>query len=164
MRRSLLLAAVCVAAASPVTTHAKSDAEVAPKIEQLIAEYVKAFNRHDAAALALLYTDDGVFVGPAGVPAVGRDAIEKFFAAAFKQMGGASETAKAIEIHALGENAWAIGEYSVNLQVDKEPIEVKGHWAAVYVPEGDSWKVRMLTGSPNTQPPTAAPMSGSSNK
>jgi uncharacterized protein (TIGR02246 family) len=166
MGRTLALTALTLGLAlSPAVaqTNSTSDATVAPKIERLITEYLQAYNRHDAAALAGFYTEDAVFFGATGVPVTGRTAIEKFWATTFKQMGNPTQTAKAIQIHALGDNAWAVGEYTANFTGQNGPAEIKGHWGAVYVPEGGEWKVRMLTGGPNAQP-APMPASGSTSK
>jgi uncharacterized protein (TIGR02246 family) len=141
-----------------------SDAAVAPKIEQLIADYVQTYNRRDAAALAAFYAADGVFVSVTGMPIEGRDAIEKFWAAAFTRMGNVTQSAKASEIHALGEGAWGIGEYSARRAGQAGPPEIRGHWSAVYVPEGGAWKIRMLSGAPNVQPPPPPPTAGNPKK
>lgn len=157
MRRHFVSAALSLGLAiSPAMaqTTSTSDAAVVPKIEQLIADYVEAYNRHDAAALAAFYTADGVFVSVTGTPIEGRDAIEKFWAATFQRIGNVTQSAKAFEIHTLGESAWGIGEYSARRKGQVGPPEIKGHWSAVYVPEGGAWKLRMLSGGPNVQPPS----------
>jgi uncharacterized protein (TIGR02246 family) len=158
MGRTLALAALTLGLAlSPAAAAQTSDP--APKIESFITDYMQTLNRHDATALANFFAEDAVFVPATGVPLNGRDAIEKFYANFFKQ--NPSETAKATEIHALGDNAWGIGEYDIKLTGTNGPAELKGHWAAIYVPVGDEWKVRMLSAGPNAQP-APMPVSGSS--
>jgi len=155
MGRLLVSAALALGVAlSPAIAETSSspDAAVAVKIGQLIADYVQAYNRHDAAALATFYATDGVFVSVTGTPIEGRDAIEKFWETTFTRIGDVNQSVKAIEIHALGGGAWAIGEYSAKLKGQVGPPEIKGHWSAVYVPEGGAWKVRMLSGGPNVAP------------
>lgn len=164
MRRQLVSAALALGFAfSPAIaqTSSTSDAAVVAKIEQLIADYVQAYNRHDAAALAAFYASDGVFVSVTGTPIEGRDAIEKFWQTTFKRIGDVNQSVKVIEIHALGDGAWGIGEYSAKLKGQVGPPEIKGHWSAVYVPEGGAWKVRMLSGGPNVAP---LPPAGTPNK
>jgi uncharacterized protein (TIGR02246 family) len=46
-------------------------------------KYNEAFNNHDAAAIAAVYTEDAVFMPDTG-PLYGRQAIEKFLADLFK--------------------------------------------------------------------------------
>lgn len=155
MRRLLVSAALTLGIAfSPAIaeTGSTADTAVAAKIEQLIADYIQAYNRHDAAALASFYATDGVFVSVTGTPIEGRDAIEKFWETTFKRIGDVNQSVKAIEVHALGDGAWAIGEYSAERKGQVGPPEIKGHWSAVYVPEGGAWKVRMLSGGPNVAP------------
>jgi len=162
MGRLLVSAALALGVAflpAIAETSSTPDAGLAAKIEQLIADYVQAYNRHDAAALAAFYAIDGVFVSVTGTPIEGRDAIEKFWEATFERLGDVNQSVKAIEVHALGDGAWAIGEYSAKRKGQVGPPEIKGHWSAVYVPEGGAWKVRMLSGGPNVVPlpPTGIP-------
>jgi uncharacterized protein (TIGR02246 family) len=73
------------------TAFAQQKNTVDPKIEQqiraLMSKYDNAINRHDAAAVAALYTQDGVS-GTSGMPHFGsfhgRQAIEKGYAQFFK--------------------------------------------------------------------------------
>src|SRR5277367_3654586 len=55
------------------------DPQTALQIRALASKYDGAFNRHDAAAVATLYTEDVVFKTPNG-PFNGRQAIEELFA------------------------------------------------------------------------------------
>jgi uncharacterized protein (TIGR02246 family) len=73
------------------TAFAQQKNTVDPKIEQqiraLMSKYDNAINRHDAAAVAALYTQDGVS-GTSGMPHFGsfhgRQAIEKGYAQFFR--------------------------------------------------------------------------------
>jgi uncharacterized protein (TIGR02246 family) len=159
MGRMLALAALALGVVLSSAVAQSSDP--APKIESMIADYMQTLNNHDAKIVDY-FTEDAVFLGPTGVPMKGKNAIAKFFANAYKQ--NLSETAKAIEIHALGDNAWGIGEYDAKLTGPNGPTEVKGHWAAVYVPVGGEWKVRMLSGGPNAQPAPMAASGSSTSK
>jgi uncharacterized protein (TIGR02246 family) len=46
-------------------------------LAQTVARFCDAWNRHDAAALAAMWTEDGELNHPWGVRAVGRDAIRE---------------------------------------------------------------------------------------
>ena len=167
MRRTLRSVALAAAlASSPAVAQSPSppDASVAPQIEQLIAQYVEAFNRRDAAALAAFFTEDAVFVGATGNPVEGRAAIEKFWAKIFAQGADVVEESRASEIHALGDNAWGIGQYTATFNGKNAPPETKGHWAAIYVRVDGAWKVRLLSGGPNVLPPQTPAPPGAAKK
>jgi len=47
-------------------------------------------------------------------------------------------------IGTAGNELWATGEWSETGQgKNGEPLPIKGYWSAIYVREGDDWKVRM---------------------
>src|SRR6516165_2533827 len=54
-------------------------------------------------------------------------------------------------IDTAGNELWATGEWSETGQgKNGEPLPIKGYWSAIYVREGDDWKVRMAES--NTTP------------
>ena len=54
-------------------------------------------------------------------------------------------------IGTAGNELWATGEWSETGQgKNGEPLPIKGYWSAIYVREGDDWKVRMA--ETNTTP------------
>jgi len=84
--RNLTKAAMIAAtlALSSGTVLAQS-AEPAAQIEAVLDAYESALNASDAAAVAPLYTSDGVFMPPNVVPAqVGTEAIQAAYAGFFK--------------------------------------------------------------------------------
>jgi uncharacterized protein (TIGR02246 family) len=87
MKTRLLLAVAGLAIGSALPTFAQQKETVDPKIiEQLDAKgkkYDEAVNNNDAAAVAALFTEDGVVVGNSG-PSYGRQAIEKWYAVTFQ--------------------------------------------------------------------------------
>jgi uncharacterized protein (TIGR02246 family) len=162
MQRSLALAALTLWFGLSSAVAQTSDP--APKSESMIAEYVKAYNQHDASAMAGYYTEDAVIIPATGVPVKGKNEIEKFLTNFLKQMGNPTETAKVTEIHAIGDGAWGFGEYDAKINGQNGPAEIKGHWTAVYVPVGGEWKVRMLSAGPNAQPVPMAASGSSTSK
>ena len=67
----------------PAPAAQKSD----PAIDQLLRDYLSAFSKGDAKALAALYTEDAIRVGMNNQVLKGRAAIEQFYVASFA--GGA---------------------------------------------------------------------------
>ena len=83
MKRCLLLALAGPAIGLTMPTLAQPN-ESAPseqdrqQLDALAARYAEATNRHDAAAIVSLFTEEGVFVSPEGILS-GRQAIEKLY-------------------------------------------------------------------------------------
>lgn len=46
---------------------------------------------------------------------------------------------------ALGNEAWAVGEWSCTLQGQNGSVQVNGYDSGIYVREGDTWKICMST-------------------
>src|SRR5436305_2054030 len=78
--------------------------------EEIAAKWVAAYNAGDAAAVAALFTQDGVFNAPSGTVLKGRDAIEKAVAGRMK-VGWTRETVTTTNAGAAGTGIWAAGEY-----------------------------------------------------
>jgi ketosteroid isomerase-like protein len=80
----------CPPADEPVADHAG-------EVDQLRQGYLDAYNRHDAQAVAQLYTSDGFLVNPDGSQLRGRDqiqqALQQLFAEVRPQLSATPETA-----------------------------------------------------------------------
>jgi len=133
-------------------THAQID-------EQIDKKFDEAFNNGDAAALAALFTQDAVWVTPQG-PVVGREAIQQRFAGMFQQGHyrnhlNNDDPGSPHWIGTAGTEVWRTGAWSFTLQgKGSGPLQLKGHFGAINVREGEGWKIRMLTF--NVTPPPAA--------
>jgi len=115
----------------------------------------EAFNKNDAAALAALFTEDAVYVVPEGLFS-GRQAIEKRYADVFQRWHPTNFIGQADQLNAIGNEAWAVGEWWSTLQSQTGPKFERGRWSAIYVREGDAWKIRLFTVSERPKPaPTA---------
>jgi uncharacterized protein (TIGR02246 family) len=75
-------------------------------------KWVAAYNAGDAAALAGLFTPDGVFIPPSGVVLKGREAIKNALAGRMK-VGWTKETINVTDAGAAGNAARAIGDYAL---------------------------------------------------
>jgi uncharacterized protein (TIGR02246 family) len=80
-------------AATPAekTTAAPAEGWVSPArqgILRLLSQLESSYEKGDASALAVCWTENGEFVGPAGARADGREAIEKLFAETFAARKG----------------------------------------------------------------------------
>jgi ketosteroid isomerase-like protein len=162
IRFLLALTALAIGFAMPALAQQKAsaDPQLIQQLEEIGRKNDEAFNHNDAAAEAALFTDNAVFVTPRGL-VYGRQAIEQWHADVFQKWHHRNHLTKGDPnshpvVSADGKEAWWVGEWSNTLQTQKGPMDVKGYWSAVYVREGDDWKVRMLSYNLNTTPPPAA--------
>ena len=118
------------------------DVNVLAEFTALRSKYVEALDRLDAAAMAAFYTEDGVVVTPDGWFS-GRENIEKWYAYMFQRWHPASSIRQNDQVTAVGNQAWAVGRWWSTLQSRNGPVLARGFWSAIYVREGDAWKIRM---------------------
>lgn len=83
-------------------------------VQQGMAEFKDTFNRHDAASLAMLYTEDARLM-PYNAPMVtGRAGIQSFWQAGFNR--GLSRIEKTpVEVQMLGDTAIETSRYLVSV-------------------------------------------------
>jgi uncharacterized protein (TIGR02246 family) len=147
----LLVALVGLAVGLTMPTLAQTN-ESAPseqdrqQIDALATRYAEAANRHDAAAIAALFTEEGVIVSPERILS-GRQAIEKLYRDTFNAAAVSDTVIKTTELHVRGDLVWAVGQWRNNTQ--------QGHWGSVDERRGGAWQLRMLTF--NVTPPSAVP-------
>jgi ketosteroid isomerase-like protein len=154
VRSVVALAGLAISFALPTFAQQK-DTPVDPKLtEQLNAlckKFDDAFNKNDAAAVAALFTKDGVLVTDSG-PIYGPEAIEKYQAAAFKEGHFSNHIGKADRYGAHligtdGKEVWRAGDWSLTWQGKiGDPILLKGYWTSIEVLDTDGvWKDKVQT-------------------
>jgi len=122
-----------------------------------------AYNRHDAAAIAALFTPDATFVPARPSPRLGsvitgRQAIEQFFADDFGTFPTVSH--KLVEVHPIDESSlFLIGELHLTGQRNNQPLRIDGHFTDVLVRVGDDWQIR-VTATSAAPGPAATQASG----
>jgi len=166
IRLLLTLAGLAIGCAVPAFApegNLAGNVKALDKFTALGMKYDEAYNKNDAAALAALFTEDAVLVTPEGM-FNGRQDIEKRYADEFQQWPVTTFSGQRSQLNAIGNEAWAVGEWWSTLQSQNGPVFVRGYWSAIYVGEGDAWKIRMLTVSEHPPPaaaasPTASPSS-----
>ena len=125
------------------------------QIELLTATFVETWNEQDAAGLARFFTTDGVLVTPGPDPlSVGPQKIEQHYLNNFKR-GETHNESTVEQVWPLGiEAVISYGTYRLTGQGQSGPINVAGHWTAVDVREGGTWKARIITalGGPPPSP------------
>jgi uncharacterized protein (TIGR02246 family) len=151
---------ISVIAALGFTTSAalaqQVDQNTRQQIEHVVAAYHENWNNHNATGIANLYTKDGVLVTQAPkVVKIGQQEIEQNYKNAFNTVPQ-HDSATVDELSPLGTNtAFSVGQYHLIGKGKSGPTKIDGYWTAVYVREGDTWKIRLLTAVPN--PPPAPP-------
>ena len=145
---------IAIGLATSAPAQQQVDQNTRKQIEQIIAEYHDAWNKHSAAGIVGLYTKDAILVtqAPQAVKN-GQQDIEKNYEGAFATVPN-HDSATAEQIVPLGADAFmSVGEYHL---IGSSNNKLDGHWTAVYVPEAGKLKIRMLTAVPDLPPaPTA---------
>jgi ketosteroid isomerase-like protein len=105
-----------------------------------------AYNRNDAAAAAALFTEDALLVAPDGMFS-GRQHIEERYADTFQRSPIVNFNCSWDRRHlnAIDNAVWSAGPWFGTFQSQAGPVFASGYWSAIYVREGDAWKIRMLT-------------------
>jgi uncharacterized protein (TIGR02246 family) len=137
IRLILTLAGLAVGIAVPVLAQEKDtvNPEVRQQIEAVLRKHEEAYNEYDAAAFAAGFTQYAVELSQGGM-ARGREEIEQRYAADLASHPS-KQSFKLLQVCAVGDAICAISEFfHYNTQT-------KGHYAAIYVREGDTWKIRM---------------------
>ena len=114
-------------------------AQQKPSIQKINEDWMAAFNKGDAAAVAALYAEDA-YVLPAGAEmAKGRRAIEAFWKKTVQQLGDAK--LKTLDLQSLGPgSAREVGTFSFKTKGD-QPQELIGKYVVVWRKMGGQWKL-----------------------
>jgi uncharacterized protein (TIGR02246 family) len=132
------------------------DPQLREKLIAAIKKHTDALDKNDAAAVAAVFTEDGILVTPDG-PISGRESIEKYYAGVFKQVQLSNNLAPVDDdsphiIGTAGNEMWATGKWSATVKGQNfGPVEAKGYWSVIR--EGDDRKIRMLTFNQTPAPP-----------
>lgn len=117
-------------------------------VEQTMARFCDAWNRHDAGELAALWSEDGELHHPWGLHRVGRDAIRELLASEHAgSMAGSELTVERIETGPASDTVAA--EIDATLKgvraPNGRPYDLPTVLSALFVRTGDDWQIRTLT-------------------
>jgi uncharacterized protein (TIGR02246 family) len=164
----LLLAATSLPAQDATTTRpaptgapaAKSSelgAETEP-IRQALQAYVGAFNKHDAKAIAALWMPRGVYTDRStGERVEGRDALEKDFAATFKEKPSVQLTATLERVRFIRPDVASAEGTAVESAKGDEGRGNKTAFSAIFVRQDAQWLFDSIQES-DVQPAQAQPV------
>ncbi len=133
MSRTVMLAGAALLLAGTASAQDKAT------IDKLNERFAAAFNAGDGAAVAALYTDDGVILPPGIEMIRGRDRIAAFWTAAAGQLGDMKLTA--MEVQPLGPDAAReIGAFAMRTK-GAQPQDVAGKYVVVWHKAGGEWRL-----------------------
>jgi len=137
-----LLLAVMVSGQTPSTNDEKA-------IRELAADFVDAWNKHDAHAFAETFTEDADFTNVRGDSAHGRKAVEDFHAPMFAtRFKNTHQTADDIKIRFLSSDVASVDvrwEMTGALESDGTTIPIrKGLLNWVVTRHGDRWLISVM--------------------
>ena len=117
-----------------------------PGVEQLLRDYQAAFNRNDAKALAALYTDKAIRLGPNNEVLYGRAAIEKFYVGSFGGTPGALSIRPGPTQMITADVAVLEGRYEV-----AGATGIHGAYFLTIVRQNGQWKLASVVPVPDKQ-------------
>lgn len=118
--------------------------EVRKAVEAANAEWVAAFNRGDAVAVAALYTEGATLMPPDREMVRGRQGIQEFWQGGI-QRGLKDAVLTTVEVQADGNTAYKIGRVSLTVHAkDQAPKPISGKYVVVWKRQADgSWKLHV---------------------
>jgi uncharacterized protein (TIGR02246 family) len=120
--------------------------------------YVEAYNKRDAKALAELWAPEAVYVDPeTGDEAVGREEIEKVFAATFEDLKESKLEIEVASIRFLSPNVAIENGTARIIQPEGEPDE--SSYAALFVKREGKWLLDRVMEEETAAPPEPLPSS-----
>jgi uncharacterized protein (TIGR02246 family) len=148
MRATWIISAIAAIGLAASASAQEVNQSTRQQVERIIAAYQDAENTENAAAVAELYTKDGVIVSPFGGPLVksGPQEIQKYYEGGFRSMKNRHVEIKLDELSPLGTDAAiGVGNFQLTGQGQNGAIKLDGNWTAVYVNDESVWKLRLLT-------------------
>jgi uncharacterized protein (TIGR02246 family) len=143
IRSLLVLVGLAISFALPTFAQQKDtvDPEVRQQIEGVLKKFDEAYNNHDAAAIADLFTPDAieVFRWEAPDTIAGQQAIKKRYESEASEGSATNMTHKVVQIYAVGDDICAFTDYSVLMWKNQQLV--------IFVRDADTWKIRMAYAS-----------------
>ena len=148
------MALAMVAGCAPAEKRVSSD-EVRSAIEASNQQFMDAFSRRDAAALGLLYAEDGQVLPPGAPPLEGREAIVTMWQSILALPIAAIQLQTA-EVGVGDDSAWETGQYTITGN-DGSTTET-GKYIVIWRRGEAGWKMHRDIWNSNA--PAAAPAPG----
>lgn len=124
------------------------------KIDQLVAAYVAAFNKHDVAGTAALFTADAVIVS-ATAPSLGvnvengHEAITQYLEQQFHD-GAHLNSFTEDQVQEVRRSViMVVGQWRAVGNSPGGHYDLTGHWTGIVVRIAHDWRIRLLTAFPS---------------
>jgi ketosteroid isomerase-like protein len=114
--------------------------QLAQQLDVINRQLDEAFNKHDAVAVAALFTTNATLVAPLGIVS-GQDGMEKYFTDVFQRANPSDQLTKISYVYAFGGDLCAIGGRSLTMNLGR-PIPGGAYLIRVYTRVRDTWKIR----------------------
>ena len=117
-------------------------------LERTLARFCDAWNRHDANALAALWSEDGELHHPWGTRSVGRAAVHE--ALASEHMGIMADSRLEIErVDVRGDENTLLADIDGMLTAVRAPTgrtyDLEHRMTAMFVRTGEEWQIRTMS-------------------
>jgi uncharacterized protein (TIGR02246 family) len=140
MRRTLLLLALVALSSSLVLAQSKGG-NVRAAIEAANKQFITAFNRGDAAAVAAMYTADARLLPPNSPMGEGRQAVQQFWQGAYRA-GVKMVSLETLHVESQGSFAYEVGRYTLTSPTAGGGTTTDtGKYVVVWEREGGKWKL-----------------------
>ena len=134
--------AMAFLAAGLVSTSSASAHEVGAQINEMNVKWVEAFKQRDFAAIAALYTSNGLLLPSNSPPVEGPKAIVDVWKS-WGELPNVEITfgADRVEASSSGDMAYDYGWYTFAFDTDDGRVTDKGKYIVVWKKVGGAWKV-----------------------
>jgi uncharacterized protein (TIGR02246 family) len=120
------------------------DPQVAEQVRALASKYDEAFNKNDATALGVLFSEDAVLSGLHG-KFKGRQAIENFHSLqVFARWHANNRVTTVDRVVSVSDEVSSSGRWSETVQSNGSK-NIGGTYSWILIRDGDIWRVRMAT-------------------
>ena len=109
-------------------------------IDEVLVQFVDAFNDGDAATVASFYAEDAVLFPPGADRVDGRSAIEAFWKGAIDS-GMTIVDLHAVEVDARYDIAGEVGVFTLNVPGDAGSTDVDGQYIVIWKRDGHTWQL-----------------------
>lgn len=175
MNWKLIAVSACVACVAAAPSQAQTTRKAAPKptakalsaaaaraaqidaVKASAQAFADAFNKHDAKAVAALWTDDGEYIDETGQRFEGREAIEKQYESFFAAYPATKLTVEVDSVRPAGATA-AIEDGHTTLEVDGKTDVSFARYTAIHAKVGDQWLMSSVRDERINAEPSASQM------
>jgi uncharacterized protein (TIGR02246 family) len=153
--KRLLLAVTIITTMSSLTFSQSQSAQKA--IEENTKQFIEAFNKGDAAAVANMYTMDARVLPPNSEMVEGRANIQKFWQGAITA-GLKMSTLETVHVEQQGNLAVEVGRYTTTMSGAGDTTTTdQGKYVVVWKRDGKDWKLAVDIFNTNRPQTTATP-------